>query len=39
MTLATAESIWSAVVVSVMSKVVVVCVACFVDSEVFSLPS
>ncbi len=38
MTLVDAESIWSVVVVSLMRKVVVVCVACFVDSEVLSLP-
>ena len=39
MTLAVAESIWSVVVVPLMSKVVMVSAACFVDSKVMSLLS
>ena len=37
--MAAAESIWLVVVASLMSKAVVVCTACCVDSEVVSLPS
>ena len=39
MTLAAAESIWSVVIVALMSKAVMVCVARFDYSEVLSLPS
>jgi len=39
MTLAAAESIRSVVVVLLISKAVVVCVACLIESEVLSLPS
>jgi len=39
MTLAVVESIWSVVIVALMSKAVMICVARFNYSEVLSLPS